>query len=234
MQKSNDIEEANYRDGDNVLLLYTLTKNEFGSQHDVTLNFQVYPGGYDNGAVTIIIDRCASDKLERYHLSQEAPLLPDLEIGENDVITIYVNNNGYVYVGGIWQVGTAPDSELFVLNNICDAGIDLIEVFEVLSVEESGLVEEAISQAETFLKNRFSSCVFLSCREVGENSPEISHQSASIGEDTRSKDHQWQMFWNCFFSKLPWVRCRVLVSYHPQTTGNPFSVEIVEKWTWEP
>jgi hypothetical protein len=94
MQKSNDIEEANHGDGDNVLLLYTLTENEFGSQHDVTLNFQVYPGGYDNGEVTIILDRCASDELERYHLSQEAPLLPDLEMGENDVITIYVSKTG--------------------------------------------------------------------------------------------------------------------------------------------
>ncbi len=224
MQKNNDREEANDRDDTSVLLLYTLTMNEFGSQHDITLNFQGYPGGYDNGEVTIILDRCTSAELERYHLSPEASLLPDLEMGLNDVITIYVSNNGYAFVGGIWQVGEAPDeapdSEAFVFNTISDAGI--------------GLVEEAISQAETFLKNRFSSCVLLSCREVGENAPEISHQSASIREDTRSKDHQWQMVWNCFFSKLPWVRCRVFVSYHPQATGTPFSVEIVEQWTWEP
>ncbi len=238
MQKNNDIEEANDRDDTSVLLLYTLTMNEFGSQHDITLNFQGYPGGYDNGEVTIILDRCLSHEMERYHLSQEASLLPDLEMGVNDVITIYVSNNGYAFVGGIWQVGEAPDeapdSEAFVFNTISDAGIDLIKVFAVLSVEELGLVEEAISQAETFLKNRFSSCVLLSCREVGENAPEISHQSASIREETRSKDHQWQMFWNCFFSKLPYVRCRVFVSYHPQATGTPFSVEIVEEWTWEP
>ncbi len=213
----------------NVLLLYTLSESPTSS--DVVLALQAYPGGYDNGSVAVLLLRSnLHSDLSSHFLSRISPRLDDLEIGENDSITIQVENNGYIYAGGIWQVEWSSDQQRYMLNCFCACNIDLVEVVDLLSAEEMELIEEAITQAEHFMKERFFSALFVSCREVGENVPEHSHQRPARERDTRAQEHTWLMIWNGFGIEPPPAGWYLSVSYNSQKPDAPFLVTLLQEW----
>lgn len=174
---------------ENILLLYTLNSKEIPG----TLSIQAYPGGYHS--MLIFIKRALPDELMMYDLTHSSPDLSGLAIDELDTITIQVEDNGYIYAGGIWQADWSNRQGQYVLNCICACSLDLVNVTRLLSPEEMELVEEAIAYAQAFLKERFLSTILLNCREMGEQAPEEALQLSAESGDPRSANHRWQMLW---------------------------------------
>ena len=164
-----------------------------------------------------------------YDLTHSSPDLSGLAIDELDTITIQVENNGYIYAGGIWQADWSNDQGQYVFNCICACSIDLVNVTRLLSPEEMELVEQAIAHAKAFLKERFLSTILLNCREMDEQAPEASLQLSAEPGDARSENHRWQMLWNGFMP-APRTLCHLSVSYRPQIPEAPFLVELIQEY----
>jgi hypothetical protein len=213
---------------DNQLILYTLIEQDFASRYNVTISFQAYPGGYENGAILIILHTHQRGGVARYLLSQPTPNSPEFQLSENDTVFIEVENNGYAYAGGMWQPSVASDTGLFFLQDICITAIDLVVVKTLLSVAEIQLVDEAIKQGEAFLKKQFRSMVLCSCREIDQNAPEHIHQETSLNDDVRSLEHTWLILWSCF--PVPQTMCRLSIHYDPQKRDTPFTITLAEQW----
>lgn len=226
MDENKTLDEQEQKD--NQLILYTLVEQDSGSPYDVTIDFQAYPGGYENGAIIIIIHTHQQGGVVRYLIPQDTPNFPAIQLSENDTVFIEVENNGYAYAGGIWQLSVAADTGLFVLQDISKSAIDLVAVKTLLSVTERHLVDEAIKQGEAFLEKQFQSMVLCSCREIGQNAPEHLHQETSLNDDTRSLEHTWLILWSCF--PVPQTMCRLSIHYDPQKRDTPFTITLAEQW----
>jgi hypothetical protein len=200
---------------DDILLFYQVTKHEEEGTRD-TLSLQAYPSNHYR--ISAIVGYAMDPgNIEEYSL----PLF-DVEIGYLDTITLHIQENSYVFAGGIWQVRYTHPKEGYELFCTCSSLVDLRKVPLLPSDEDEHLVEEAVDQAEAFLKPYCFSPSLLTCHEMDEQTAMPVAQGFLRGGKQRR--HVWHMLWDCMINDE--APSALAVTYDPQQTP-PFSVSLL-------
>src|SRR5579875_1206007 len=193
---------------ENMVFLYKLDAQKN------TLSMQAYPGGYEN--VRVIIGH-GRDEIELYYLD-----IYEVSIDDLDTVTLHAQGNGYVFAGGIWQILYLNPKKAYDLRCICSTLVEMQAVEELLSTEDERLVEEAVDQAEAFLKPYCFSPSLLTCHEIDEQTAMPVAQGFLRGGKQRR--HVWHMLWDCMINDE--APSALAVTYDPQQTP-PFSVSLL-------
>ena len=174
----------------------------------------------------------ASNELSSLEISQDASHVSYLQMRRFETISIQVSSNGYVYAGGTWQVHWSDEKKRLQLQEICAAGIDLIEVATLFSDEEMKLVEQAIHCARDFWDKKIPGAIlmFVCCEEILGDSIEMHrHPSQEDLFAWQQVEKTWRMVFHEFGTREKPHRTvvrTVLVRYHPDGEEDYFTVEL--------
>ncbi len=208
-----------------TVLLYTLEGDKNTSK--VRISFQVYPGAYD---FVTIVHKTRKKGMVYYELDRLQMPEASIDAYDYDAILITVWSNGVIYAGGIWQVMWSQQSKQLFLRCFSATSIELVYVTSLLSTEERGLIEDAISAAFDFWKKQFPDAIFMfiTCEEVSGNMIDQHQKESHEGKFDVKREMTWRITLHGFTDEGPNPTiCRAFVHYHPELQAEPFTLEII-------